>query len=243
MKKNIFQNLKKNKEKGFTIIELTFVFILMAIISSVMFFNFSKFSTNTRFDNLAYDIGLHIIQAQKDSISGVVNVNFTSRNMKPSYGVFFSSSGTPGANNTKFTYFTDIPGVGTGSTATTGNKIYDDPGTGVCSNPPVSGNECISITGIATGEYVDNIYYKSGGVVYHSDSSSADISIVFTRPFPDASIVVHNPVGSTQVVAQSACIELATPSDPSSRRTISVSSLGQISVFGVSASTTPICTS
>jgi len=231
-RKNTFHS-----ECGFTILELIFVILIFAILSTIALANFRVFSARISFENLTQDIALRIVQAQKDAMMGAVNSNFISRDLKPSYGVYFttSTSTTIDVSNNQFVYFTDMPGTGTSSTATVGDKVYIPPaGTFPCTSNP----ECISSTTINTGEYIDNICYKpvSSGAVCSAPSFLASVSIVFTRPLPDASIMISSPVGSTPFPATAACIEIASPQDTSSKRSIKVNSFGQLSTFNSAAS-------
>ena len=239
-----FLKIKKRKdtkglhsERGFTILELIFVILIFAILATICLANFRTFSARISFDNLSQDIALRIVQAQKDAMTGVVNSNFISRDLKPSYGVYFttSTSTTINVSNTKFVYFTDIPGTGTSSTATSGDKVYiPSAGTFPCTANP----ECISSTTINTGEYIDNFCYKpnTSGAVCSGPSFLSSMSVVFTRPNPDASIMISTPVGSTPFPATAACIEIASPIDASSKRSIKVNSFGQVSTFNTAAS-------
>lgn len=241
--KGFFAFKKIKAERGFTLIELMIVFMVMGIMASVLLFNFQTFNGLLQYDNISQDIALRIVEAQKAAITGKINPNFVGRDMKPSYGVYFVSAHTAGSANEQFVYFTDIPGIGTGSTATTGDKIYDPPtGVFVCNGATVSGNECVSVTTITTGEYIDNICYKvAGSGISCAGSTGADLDVTFVRPYPNASIIIHKPVTSTTpIVAQSACIELASPIYPNAKRTIMVSDLGQIGSYPVAATSTSL---
>jgi prepilin-type N-terminal cleavage/methylation domain-containing protein len=229
-------NLKKNKsENGFTIIEMIFVVMIFAILSTIAFFNFGIFSARISFDNLTQDVALKIIQAQKNAMLGAVNSNFITRDMKPTYGIYFTvgSSTAIAVSNNQFISFTDIPASGT----TTGNKLYDVP-----TNPNYSCNtsgspECISVTQINTGEYVDEICYNSpmGGLT----CNAKDVHIVFTRPLPDASILYRTSFAATTYFNSGyVCIELTSLNDPDSKRTIKVNSFGQVQTYNLSATST-----
>ena len=56
--------------------------------ASIVLFRFKDFGAKTAFDNLTQDVALHIVQAQKSAISGILNPNFTDTNNPPSYGMF-----------------------------------------------------------------------------------------------------------------------------------------------------------
>ena len=224
--------------RGFTTLELAIVMAIMVSMSLIVMVNYNTLSSRLQFDNLAQDVGLRIVEAQKAAINGVVNPNFTGRDMRPAYGVYFVSGSTAGTNNTGFTYFVDIPAAGT----STGNKIYDPIGTGVCNGTTTTGNECLSVTAIKTGEYINKLCYKTSTGNVCSSSTPVDASIVFQRPFLDASSMVRNPSNpaTTPVSVQSLCIGLASPLDPASQRTITVNSLGQVATYNVAASSTTL---
>ena len=245
MMKRFLQFKKKlQDEKGFTLIELITVFMIMGIMSTILLFNFRTFNGKVQFENISQDIALRIVEAQKSAMTGKLNPNFVGRDVKPAYGVYFSSAPTAGTANKKFTYFTDIPGVGTGSGTSTGNKIYDPPtGIFVCNGASVSGNECLSVTTITTGEYVDNICYKTiTGSKSCTGSYTSDLSVVFIRPFSDASLVLHQPSTAitTPIYLQAACVELASPIYTNSKRTILISNLGQIGSYNLPATSTTL---
>ena len=239
MIKKLFK-LKKTagQDRGFTVIELTVVMGIMAVMSTLVIFNFNTFSARVQFDNLAQDIALRIIEAQKSAMSGVLNPNFPGRDTKPAYGVYFVSSASASAASKSFTLFTDIPTTGT----TTGDKIYNAPtGVFVCTGRTVTGNECLNVTGITTGEYVNNICYKTSSGIDCTNASGGDLDIVFVRPYSDASIIIHKPITSTTpIYAQSACVGITSPRDPGQNRTILISSIGQISIFSIGATSTTL---
>ncbi|MCB9808949.1 type II secretion system protein [Candidatus Nomurabacteria bacterium] len=65
MFKNLFHNLKKkNKQKGFTVIEFIVIMIIFAIMASISLYNFQGFDDSTNINNLALDIALEIKRAQ-----------------------------------------------------------------------------------------------------------------------------------------------------------------------------------
>ena len=233
----------KNKlrdQKGFTVLELIFVIIIFAILSTTCLISFRTFSARISFNNLTQDIALSVVQAQKDAMMGAINSNFISRDIKPAYGIYFttasSTSGTHNVVNTQFVSFTDMPGVGSGSTSLIGDKIYDPTLLNInCGNS--SNPECVRVAGISTGEYVSKICYVSGSLV----CASPDVSIVFVRPNPDPVISVRTSFAvSTYITTPAVCIEVAAPQDVSSTRTIKINSFGQISTFNT-PSTSTLC--
>ena len=152
--------------------------------------------------------------------------------MKPSYGMYFTVNPATyvSVNNKQFAYFTDIPMVGT----STGDKLYGS--SNIANNLCNSGSspECLSVTQINSGEYIDEICYPTPSVV----CDAKELNIVYTRPLPDASILMRTAYNSTTSTVLVACIEIASPNDASSKRTIKVNSFGQIQTYNLSATST-----
>lgn len=229
------KNFSLGNEKGFTLIEMVFVFVIFAVMASITLFNFRGFNERLQFNNLVQDIALRIVTAQKSSISGATNINFIGQNARPSYGVYFKAgAGTTEA--TRFVYYNDLPALG----GTAGDKFYNPSGS-PCPTTPVVGEECLSITAITTGEYVSNICFLPEGATLGTCSSSAEAHVTFIRPFPDAALRVDT--GSAIVsVPQYVCVELTSGNDAAIKKTISISNLGEIRTFdGAGGSATSPC--
>jgi prepilin-type N-terminal cleavage/methylation domain-containing protein len=224
-----------HNEKGFTLIEMVFVFVIFAVMSSITLFNFRGFNQKLEFNNLVQDIALRIITAQKSSISGSTNINFLGQTARPSYGVYFKASPTPTVDSRQFIYYNDLPDPAFGST---GNKMYDPPG-GPCPSTPLMDNECLSVTAITTGEYVSNICYVVPGGALGTCNTSGEAHITFIRPFPDAAIRVD--AGAMISIPQHVCIELTSAKDMTIKKTIAVSNLGEVRTLegAAGASTSP----
>ncbi len=145
-----------------TYIEIIVVLSIFAVLSTVVMFNYGAFQSKIDIKNLASDIALKIVEAQKSSSSGKQPLNIvTPADWKPSYGVYFNSTETPPdtdgiALNKKFIYFADVNPVDTAYTGATtctieclgkiligkGNKISEITRcTGVnCPNPTAPAN-------------------------------------------------------------------------------------------------------
>ncbi len=220
-----------NGQKGFTLLEVSFVITIFAIMASIVLFRFKDFGAKTAFENLSQDIALRIVEAQKAGISGKLNPNFVSASAAPAYGVYFktgSGSATTDPATHEFVYFTDIP-VG-GTIPPVGDKIYNVPAGG-CPSAPAVGNECMSTTAITSGEYVSGVCYKAfDGTTPCDSASGTSANITFIRPFPDATIMMCMSSG-TCTPALTVYIELLSALDPSLASTIVVKSLGEVRVF------------
>ena len=220
------QQSRRSDERGFTLLEVAFVITIFAVMASIVLFRFKDFGAKTAFDNLTQDVALHIVQAQKSAISGILNPNFTDTNNPPSYGMFFqTSSGDPIVDplTHQFTYFTDIPTAGT----TRGNGIYD-PTTG-CPSTPTLGNECLSTTTITSGEYVSRMCWAALDGTEACSAGAVSANITFVRPFPDATVEICTGSGVC-LPANSAYIELRSAVNPTLFGTIVITGLGGISV-------------
>ncbi len=142
-------------------IELIVVLSIFATISSIMMFNYGDFQAKVDIKNLASDIALKIVEAQKLSLSGLLPpVGFsTIPNWKPSYGVYFNL--TSPYDNKSFIYFVDL------------DNLKDYTGGSTCTG------ECLSKITITKNNSISEIK------VFYKDASSAvlnDLTITFSRP-------------------------------------------------------------
>lgn len=95
--------------RGMTYVEIIVVLGIFGIMSSIIIFNYPKFQAKIDIKNLASDIALQIVEAQKSSLSGKLPPRDLSlvpnpTTWKPSYGVYFDITG----DNKSFIYFTDL---------------------------------------------------------------------------------------------------------------------------------------
>ncbi len=203
---------RKNKERGFTVFELTVVITIFAITSSIVLANFNVFSAQLDFQNLTQDVAARILVAQKNATSGVLNAFFSTADTAPIYGMAFTV-GSP-----IFTYFSDGLGIS--------NGVYDV-GTGVCSATSTT-TECISQTTM-TGYTVSAIARKASvSGTFDTLSSGQSVDITFKRPSPEAMIAIPSlpAVPGSDIIY----IDLLSSKD-SSHRTIVIQSSGQIRVY------------
>lgn len=174
---------KKAKQAGMSIVELLVVLSIFSVVSSVAIFNFGNFQSQIDIKNLASDIALKTVEAQKASLSGLLpplsQQAQIDETWKPSYGVYFST--TP---NNSFIYFTDLKNP-------TQNSLYDVsscPGTG----------ECLEQITITKGNVVSGL-----DVFYQSNPSTAvpveNLAITFVRP--NSSAIIAS--GSSKLVSVS----------------------------------------
>jgi prepilin-type N-terminal cleavage/methylation domain-containing protein len=208
------KNLRSNKLKaknyklnaGMTYVELIVVLSIFSVLSSVSIFSYKDFQARVDIKNLASDIAIKIVQAQKSSLSGTLpplSLQPLVENWKPSYGVYFNID-TEGvqANPSKFVYFTDRDQSGTFTT-------------GSC-------DECINQINITKSNTVNaiNIFFQDG-----TNDSFDDLSIVFKRP--DSSPIITSS-GSISGAISYAEIGITSPDGTIS--TIKVYSSGRIQI-------------
>ncbi|MFA6274118.1 MAG: type II secretion system protein [Candidatus Paceibacterota bacterium] len=103
--------LRKNN-RGMTYVELIVVLGIVGAMTSVIIFNYGSFQAKVDIRNLANDVALKIVEAQKSAMSGKLPITgLPSPDWKPSYGVYFNSSASPDIDsipfNKKIVYFVD----------------------------------------------------------------------------------------------------------------------------------------
>ncbi len=146
----------RNCQRGMTYVELIVVLSIFSVMTSIVLFNYNAFEANVNIKILANDIASKIVEAQKDSISGKLNLN-APLDWKPSYGVYFDIS-----NNKNFIYFADL----------VQNHSYDS---SVCG----SGGECLDSINITKGNYISRIDSYLGVT---ATPITTPLSITFKRP-------------------------------------------------------------
>ena len=179
----------KNKEKrstpkqaGMTLLELLVVLSIFIIMSSIAIFNYGGFQGKVDIKNLANDIALKIVAAQRSSLSGqlpsVAQQPSMIFNWKPSYGLYFNLS----TSDKSFINFTDL----------NNNNTYDGSD---CAG------ECSSKISITRGDNISRIdvFYQGDTPSSHSVPSLNDLTISFTRPDPGATITSTTTLSSNLI--------------------------------------------
>ena len=141
-----------------TYVELIVVLTIFSIITSVSMFNYNKFQQKVDIKNLANDIALRIVEAQKLSTSGKIPpVSPSVSPWRPAYGLYFSMTSA-----TSFTFFTDLDQ----------DQLYDT----ALSCPS---GECLNRITITKNNRVSGIqvYYNGG-----TSQSLSDLTLSFKRP-------------------------------------------------------------
>jgi type II secretory pathway pseudopilin PulG len=217
------QFVGKFLQKGITVVELLVVVGIVAVVSSVLMFNYSDFSNNVSIRNLSQEIALTTrkVQTYATSVRGIDNVDGVSTKKFPAYGISFSvdaSTGEFDPNRKQFILFADIPNPFAGPLP---NKLYDVDGS--CGSPVVGG-ECLEKFSINTADSIVQICTDvTSGCV-----STGSVDITFRRPVPDAIICYRT---ASDIGCQSASyVEIVVESAKGLRRKVSVWNTGQISV-------------
>jgi Tfp pilus assembly protein FimT len=173
------RTLRSHHTAGVTLIELVIVVGIVAVVSLIVLFNYSKFSTNISVRNLAQDIALSVRKAQSYATS-VQTLPGGSTSSYPAYGIAFSlaapSSSVTTPSTKRFVLFADV----------NNNGRYDYTSNGTC-GIPAPGNECVEGFGITTSDSITQLC--SPAITGTCTGSVAQtMTGVFCRPSPDAAI-------------------------------------------------------
>jgi prepilin-type N-terminal cleavage/methylation domain-containing protein len=163
MFKRIDKKIQMNK--GMSYVELIVVLSIFSVLSSIAIFNYGTFQDKVDIKNLASDVALKIVEAQRSSLSGLFPPLAQPQNpatWKPSYGIYFDMSEN---NNNSFIYFTDLD-----YSTPPQNGFFDD-------------SDCV-------GECLDKIVITKGNSIFGLDvfykggatDSLSDLTITFSRP-------------------------------------------------------------
>lgn len=207
------------RQSGVTLIEMVVVVAIFAVVSSVLLFNYSDFSTNVSIRNLSQDIALAIRKSQTlaTSVKGIYNGTDTYSNSYtyPAYGIAFSLENQNGPflpNPKSFISFVDVD---------PGNKKYDSNETCGSIAP---GAECLESFSINSADSIVSLETDTGLV------TSGSVMITFHRPSPDA-IICYIPSGQSSCDgADRSYAKITVKSIKGLTHTISVWNTGQINV-------------
>lgn len=203
----MFFKLPRQKNKGFSIIEMIVVVAIFSIISGIVLWNYGRFSSNLVITNLAYQAALAVREAQVYGIS--VKQTKTGASFSAAYGVWFTAT-----NNQQFYLFSDANGNHLYDVANETEDIYKLNGSSKISQICAIG---ISVT------YCSNIAAVPGSYALNG------LSVVFSRPNPDANIYVYDGASIVNAAFQKTEIQFSsTNGDKVSRLT--VTNTGQISI-------------
>ena len=163
---------RKQKQKGFTLVELLVTISIFVILTGIVLFNQTKFNSTILLTNLAYDTALTIRQAQTYGIN-IKEFNSTGAvdggQFLP-YGVHFERG------QKSFILFTDLDENGIFNGATTTCQKTEG---------------CVTRYNIKRGNYIQDICKEAltiGQVECTEGNSLTNVNTVFIRPKPDAVI-------------------------------------------------------
>src|SRR3990167_8269100 len=170
MKKPILKIFKArtksvNLQAGMSYAELIVVLGIFSVMSAIAIYNYGAFQAKVDIKNLANDVALKIVQAQKDDSFGKLPLYGSFGVNKPSYGVHFDR----GLDTKSFVYFADLDA----------SKVYT-PGTLTC--VPGTTYECLEKIDIKKENYISDISYPNG------------FYLTFTRPSSELTVAGTGPV-------------------------------------------------
>ncbi len=221
---------KKNMQQGVTLIEMIVVVAIIAMVSSVIIFNYSDFSSNVSLRNLTQDVALNIRRAQTyatsvrpiEALDGQSSRNFSGYGVSFGVGEYASSPADP--MQKQFVLFADIPEY----TGATPDKQYQEGQE--CGNP-LPNSECIESIGINTADKIVAICTSNTpGYDLASDptgttcQATGQVDITFIRPNLDAYIF------DRQANRDSSFAKIVFVSAKGLRHAVTVWNTGQISV-------------
>jgi prepilin-type N-terminal cleavage/methylation domain-containing protein len=163
---------KKQKQQGFTLVELLVTISIFVILTGIVLFNQTKFNSSILLTNLAYDTALTIRQAQSYGIN-VKEFNSDGNGEFLPYGVHFEK------DEKSFILFSDIDNADNDTDGFfEGNISSCDKADG-----------CVTRYSIKRGNYIKDICAEAVAEgTFDCSNSKDELDIVFVRPNPDAQI-------------------------------------------------------
>ncbi len=154
--------MKKITQQGFTLIEMITVLGIFMVMTSIVLFNYNRFTNDTILTNMAYEVALSVREAQIYGVSVRKPSGDTSAEFNSPYGIHFIdvADGTP-----SYFLFAD----------TNDNGVYDG---GPTCTP--GGGECVIPYATQKDIRIVSVLTKAGG-----GCTEGDLSIVFRRPNPE----------------------------------------------------------
>lgn len=192
--------------KGFTLVELLAVTVIITIITLVLLLRQSTFDSTTILRSLAYSVALSVRQAQVYGVSVLGSQSGGGTQYAPAYGLYFDRT-TPNS----YILFADF----------NNNGVYD------------AASETVKVFSVSTGYTISELCVKlplgTNRCTGSDDSTGTktinNISILFRRPNPDA---VFGSSITTEKNYISAWIQIK--SAAGSPRSVLVTTPGQITV-------------
>lgn len=159
--------------KGFTLVEILVVVLIFAVVSSILLFRYSDFSTAITLRNLSQEVALSIRKAQTLATSVRGGSPRNAFNTTKGYGIYIritNNEAQYSGGSASFVLFRDDDNDG----------LYDQISRrcGVVTR----GNECLENFSITTGDRIYSVCSVSGC------TTTPTLIIYFKRPNPDAKI-------------------------------------------------------
>lgn len=158
-------------QAGMSYVELIVVLSIFTVMASIVTFNYGDFQSKVEIKNLASDIALKVVEAQKSAISGKWSFG-AATDWKPSYGVYF---GTLPTDDKRFVYFVDL-------------NNDDQLSSSICSG------ECLENISITRGNSISPTITVFG---VGTCTGATSVSFVYTRPNSKAAIKTSLPACSS----------------------------------------------
>lgn len=208
-----FKKFKINKKlklnRGMTYVELIVVLSIFSVMSSIVLFNYGKFQARVDIKNLANDIALKFVEAQKTALAGKVQLN-APVDWRPTYGMYFDPT-----SDKSFIYFADLDS----------NKNYDISSTCPTSEGTGTG-ECLSKITITKNDFISSIdSYKNSAVQTHITDG---VSTSYIRP--DSSAIFHSSALDLAGSFDYLQITISAPQSPGTNAYIRVYPSGRIQI-------------
>lgn len=227
---------RREKSKGFSLVELIVAVSIIIIISSVALFHQAKFSSDILISNMAYEVALAIRQAQVYGISSKGNISAGTYQYRAGYGVHFTGL-VGGQKPDSFVTFINVP---RGPAITPGeNTPFDDYTYG-------SGDILLDTPELTQGQKIHRFCAREvldGWQCWDSGplQSNMTLDIVFVKPNPDAHITIgiNNSYDLTKKYDQAKIVIESGLGDKC--RTVRVRISGQVSVDAASADAAAGC--
>jgi prepilin-type N-terminal cleavage/methylation domain-containing protein len=231
------KKLNNQKQRGMTLIELLVALVIFSIITGVVLFNYGDFNASLTMQNLADDIALTVRRAQ----SYAIGVRGREGSFQVGYGVHFGV--TPydptktnaddvlyqGSNKSFILYKDDIISGTEHDYTNTNNSCGGE-------------TSCLEMLYIKSSDYISQIGVKISEVDevgYLGGENPSGVSIFFKRPSPEPHIYVLDDDdnkywgivgGEEKPKIDYVKIEISSLKDPDSKKYITISNTGQISV-------------
>lgn len=222
------KKIKDTASKGFTLVEMTIVTAIFALLTVVVVYKYGDFTSNLLVTNMAYEIALTVRQAQAFGV-GVRGFDLDGeRTFGYPYGVFFNLNFNDGSvavenQNRNFIFFIDRDDdkrCGDGDTNTVGD-IH-------CSCE--TGDECIDRLSLQRNIRITEL--RVGNTNCVANSAIQEIAVSFKRPSPEARIIRQDSDYGIDDVYGFAQIKIEAPASDINPSYVLIRKNGQISVSG-----------